>query len=563
MTDVFFPPAYILIFGAFVLPFVSGWARSALILALPLLTLAAIWTVGDGVQLTQPFLDYDLELVEGSNLSRLFATIFAIMAFAGGLFALNRDNVMEMSAAFAYAGSAIGVALAGDLITIFIFWELMAVASTLVVWSARTPESNRAAMRYALIHLFGGVVLMMGVVAYAQQTGSIDFVAMTPNTFATWAILIGFLINTGAPPLSAWLPDAYPEASWSGTVFLSAFTTKTAVYVLLVGFAGTELLIWIGLYMIFYGIIYALLENDIRRILAYSIINQVGFMVVGAGIGTEMAINGAAAHAFAHIIYKALLLMSAGSVMFMTGGKRKCTDVGGLFQSMPLTTVAGIIGALAISAFPLTSGFISKSMTNQAAFDEGMAFTWFCLLAASAGVFLHAGIKFPWFVFFQKDSGLRPKDPPWNMKAAMVLFSVLCIWLGVQPGPLYAMLPFPTDYQPYTQAHVYEMLQLLLYSGLAFFVLLNLMKRTLTITLDFDWLYRKLAVDVAARMTKSLCRFMGLFSMLKNKLVTLAITVATEHHNPRGILARTTPAGVMTLWVLVLLCAYLVIYLFV
>jgi len=563
MIEVPFPPAFILIGGAFLLPMVRGYMRKALTLALPLITLAAIWTVNDGVQITQPFLDYTLELVQGSNLSRLFATIFAIMAFAGGLFALNRDNVTEMTAAFVYAGSAVGVALAGDLITVFIFWELMAVASTVVIWSAQTEASRRAAMRYALIHLFGGVVLMVGVVAYAQQTGSIDFVAMTPDSFATWAILIGFLINTGAPPLSAWLPDAYPEASWSGTVFLSAFTTKTAVYVLLVGFAGTQFLIWVGLYMIFYGIIYALLENDIRRILSYSIINQVGFMVVGVGIGTEMAINGAAAHAFAHIIYKALLLMSAGSVVYMTGGKRKCTDLGGLFQSMPLTTIAGIIGALAISAFPLTSGFISKSMTNQAAFDQGLSFVWFSLLAASAGVFLHAGIKFPWFVFFQKDSGLRPKDPPWNMKAAMIFFSFLCIWLGVQPGQLYALLPFPTDYQPYTQAHVYEILQLLLYAGLAFFVVLKLMKRTLTITLDFDWFYRKLMVDIGTRLTANICAFNARCSAIKTKVINAVITFASEHHNPRGVLARTTPAGVMTLWVLVFLCAYLVIYLFI
>lgn len=563
MTDVLFPPALILILGAPLLLIIGGWGRKALILGLPLLTLGAIWQVPDGVQLTTQFLDYELELVQGSNLSRLFATIFAIMAFAGGLFALNQSRTIELVAALAYAGSAIGVALAGDLFTVFVFWELMAVGSTLVIWTAQTEESRRAAMRYAAIHLLGGVVFMVGLVAYAQDKGSIDFVAMHADSFATWMILAGFLINTGAPPLSAWLPDAYPEASWSGTVFLSAFTTKTAVYVLLVGFAGTQALIWIGLYMIFYGIIYALLENDMRRILAYSIINQVGFMVVGAGIGTEMAINGAAAHAFTHIIYKALLLMSAGSVMYMTDGKRKCTDLGGLFQSMPLTAIAGIIGALAISSFPLTSGFVSKSMTNQAAYDLGLAFVWFSLMAASAGVFLHAGIKFPWFVFFQKDSGLRPKDPPWNMKAAMMLFSFLCIWLGVQPGPLYALLPYPTEYEAYTSAHVFEMLQLLLYAGLAFFVLLPLMKRTLTITLDFDWLYRKLAFDIVSQLANDTSKFNSRFGALKNAMVTLVVNLATEHHNPRGSLARTTPAGVMAFWVVVVLATYLVIYLFV
>lgn len=566
-SDVFmslpFPPALILILGAPLLLIIGGWGRKALLLGLPLLTLGAIWQVPDGVQITTTFLDYQLELVQGSNLSRLFATIFAIMAFAGGLFAMNQSRTIELVSAFAYAGSAIGVALAGDLFTVFVFWELMAVGSTLVVWAARTEASRRAAMRYALIHLLGGVVFMVGLVAYAQQTGSIDFVTMRADSFATWMILAAFLINAGAPPLSAWLPDAYPEASWSGAVFLSAFTTKTAVYVLLVGFAGTEALIWIGLYMIFYGIVYALLENDMRRILSYSIINQVGFMLVGAGIGSEMAINGVAAHAFAHIIYKALLLMSAGSVMYMTDGKRKFTDLGGLFQSMPLTALAGIIGALAISSFPLTSGFVSKSMTSLSAYEAEMAFTWFFLMAASAGSFLYVGIRFPWFVFFQKDSGLRPKDPPWNMKAAMMLFSFLCIWIGVQPEPLYALLPYPTDYEPYTAAHVFEMLQLLLYSGLAFFVLLPLMKHTLTITLDFDWLYRKLLFGIAERAGAAIAKFLGAFTAIKNLVVTGIISIATEHHNPRGILARTTPAGVMAFWVVMVLVAYLVIYLFI
>ncbi len=399
------------------------------------------------------------------------------MAFGGGLYALGQPSRLELPAAYFYAGSAVGVALAGDLVTLFVFWELMAIGSTLVIWSAGTRAAYAASLRYAMIHLAGGVVLFAGVAGTVAATGETTFAAMAPDSVAHWLILIGFLVNAGAPPLSAWLPDAYPEGSWSGTVFLSAFTTKAAVYVLLRGFPGTELLVWIGLFMVFYGIVYALLENDMRRILAYSIVNQVGFMVAGIGIGTEMALNGAAAHAFTHIIYKALLLMSAGAVLLATG-RRKCSELGGLFHSMPLTTICGSIGALAISSFPLTSGFVSKSMVTQAAADGGLLAVWLLLAAASAGVFLHAGIKFPWFVFFQKDSGLRPPDPPASMRWAMVLFAFLCIALGVWPEPLYRMLPYPVHYQPYTAAHVLTQLQLLLFSGLAFFVLLGWLKRT-------------------------------------------------------------------------------------
>ena len=552
-----FPPGLALIVGAFLLPVTSGRLREILALGLPLLTLTLVWTTPDGSGGSVPFLDYSLEPMRSDALSRLFAIVFAIMAFAGALFALYQARVTELSAAFAYSGAAIGVAFAGDLITVFVFWEVMALASTLVLWTAGSEKAYRASFRYIVMHLLGGVLLMAGIIDYAATTGSIAFNAMELGDRATWLILGGFLINVAAPPLSAWLPDAYPEASPSGMVFLSAFTTKTAVYVLLRGFPGTELLIYLGLCMIFYGIIYALLENDMRRILAYSIVNQVGFMVTGIGIGTEMALNGAAAHAFAHIIYKALLLMSAGSVLYMTG-KRKCSDLGGLFQTMPLTCICGTIGALAISSFPWTSGFVSKSMISQAAGDEHMAVVWLLLTAASAGVFLHAGIKFPWFVFFQKDSGLRPPDPPWNMRAAMVFFAFLCIFLGVVPGPLYALLPYPVDYVPYTGGHVLGMLQLLLFSGLAFFLLLPLMKRTLTISLDVDWFYRRVGAALARALVESLSVVRSELEWMLRRRLDAWLRRVFHLHGPQGPLARTWQTGSTVLMVTVLFAVVLI-----
>ncbi len=559
MTDGFaIPPGLVMIIAGLVLPFCKGHTRTAVLLGGPLLALMAVWSLPDGVSLIYGYLGYDLVLVKADALSRIFATIFCIMGFGGGLFALNQGRTTELSAAFVYAGSAVGVTFCGDLISLFIFWEIMAVASTIVVWCGG-EGARKAGIRYASVHFLGGVLLMAGIAGEISATGSIEFNSMVPDTTARWLILAGFLINAGAPPLSAWLPDAYPEGSWSGTVFLSAFTTKTAVYVLMRGFPGAEILIFVGLYMIFYGIVYAILENDMRRILAYSIVNQVGFMVCGIGIGTEMALNGAAAHAFAHIIYKALLLMSAGSVLLMTG-KRKCTDLGGLFRTMPLTAICGIIGALAISAFPFTSGFVSKSMISQAAADQHMMIVWMLLAAASAGVFLHAGIKFPWFVFFQKDSGMRPDEPPWNMKAAMVFFSFLCIIIGIIPGPLYALLPYTVEYVPYTGSHIVSQLQLLLFSGLAFFLLLGMLKRTLTITLDFDWFYRGLgrvlAVEFDSKSTKA-------WAAVADRLYrTASRFVATlyRHHGPHGVLARTWPTGSMAFWATFLLGTYLIAY---
>jgi len=503
MFEIILPPAFILLIGALLVGLVRPVLRPVVVLGAPLLTLYAIWQLSDGVLQTAPFLGYQIELVEASSLRRLFATIFAIMLFVGALFAYRQAKWWELAAAQAYAAGAIGVSFAGDLITLFLFWELMAIFSTVVVWCGSTDAARRAGVRYAVMHLLGGVILKIGIEGMMVHTGSIAIQPIALDTFYGWMILAGVLINTAAPPVSAWLADAYPESTPSGTVFLSAFTTKTAVLALILLFPGQQILIWIGLYMIFYGIIYALLENDMRRILAYSIVNQVGFMVCGIGIGTEMAINGAAAHAFAHIIYKALLMMSAGSVLYMTG-RRKCSELGGLIHSMPITAACGIIGALAISAFPFTSGFISKSMISQSAADEHLMWVWLLLAAASAGVFLHAGIKFPWFVFFQKDSGLRPKDPPWNMRAAMILFAAACVLLGLFPEWLYSLLPYPVDYVPYTASHVVTQLQLLLFAGLAFFALLPLMKRTPTISLDTDWLWRVAGPKWARRVLAAL-----------------------------------------------------------
>ena len=317
--------------------------------------------------------------------------------------------------------------------------------------------------------------------------------------------------------------------------------------------------------MIMYGIIFALLENDIRRILAFSVVNQVGFMVCAVGIGTEMALNGAASHAFAHIIYKGLLFMCAGAVIYRTGFT-KCTDLGGLFRTMPLTAICGIIGALSISGFPLTSGFTTKTMISQAVADEGMITVYLLLAAASAGVFLHAGIKFPWFVFFQKDSGLRPKDAPWNMAAAMVIFSALCLFIGIFPETLYQLLPYENEYVPYKAGKVLFYIQLLLFSGLAFFLLLPLMKRTLTISLDTDWLWRVMfrKIGEAAYNTAENVgtAFENKAQIAAGHLGTFAKRHLGSSNNKElsGVFSRTWTIGTTALWVVVLLTVYVLLY---
>jgi len=484
-----FPPAALLIIGALLVPFIKGNARNWYVIILPAVAFYLISQLQVGSSWQVHFFGFDLTFLRVDKLSKVFGYIFTLNAVAAFVYAFYlKDSTQHMAALF-YIGSAIGVVFAGDLVSLYFFWEIMAVASTFLILARKTKKAQAAGMRYILLHIFGGLCLLAGMVIYITQTGSIAFDAMTDRNLGTYLILIGILVNAAAPPLHAWLPDAYPEATVTGGVILSAYTTKTAVYTLVRGFPGWEVLIVVGCMMTLYGIIYALLENDMRRILAYSIINQVGFMVTGVGIGTMMSLNGTVAHAFCHIIYKALLWMSAGSVLYMVG-KSKCTDLGGLYKTMPWTLIFGAIGALSISSFPATSGFTSKSLIIDGAIHEHLVWVWLVLEVASAGVFLHAGIKFPYFVFFAKDKGLRPGETNKPMLIAMAFLAFMCIFLGLYPQPLYNILPYEVHYQAYTFNHVIAQLQLLMLSALVFFLFLKLLKRTETISLDTDWFYR-------------------------------------------------------------------------
>ncbi len=487
------PPALLFIGGSLLFPFLRGKVKAAYLMLLPVLAFYTLTQIPEGRHWVVPLFDYDLVLGRIDRLSRVFGYIFSLISFIGAIYALRVKDDVQHVAGFMYAGGAIGVTLAGDLLTLYIFWELMAVASTFLILARRTRRSQRAAYRYILVHVFGGLCLLAGIVLTIQQTGSTAFEHMTLSGAASWLMFIGIAVNAAIPPLHAWLQDAYPEATVTGAVFLSAFTTKSAVYVMARGFAGTELLIYLGAIMTVLPVFYAEVENDIRRVLSYSLMNQVGFMMCGVGLGTQLAINGAVSHAFCHILYKALLFMSAGSVLHVTG-KIKCTEIGGLYRTMPITCMMCIVGAASISAFPLFSGFVSKSMIISSAGHGHYVLIWLMLQFASAGVIAHAGIKVPFFTFFGHDSGIRAKEPPLNMLIAMGIAAFLCIFIGVYPAPLYAILPYPVDYVPYTGAHVVGQFQLLLFGIFAFYLLLKsgyYPSEVNAINLDTDWFYRK------------------------------------------------------------------------
>ncbi len=493
MTINALPPALILILGGLLVPFFKGRARQVWLLVLPLISFANLLQIPDGTHWVYPFLSDQVVLGRVDKLSLIFGYIFHIVAFLSALYAWHVNDTVQNVAGTVYAGAALGAIFAGDMFTLFVFWEMLTVSATFLILARRTGKALGAGFRYFMVHVAGGLCLLAGIIMHVAQTGSMAFDLIGLDSTASWFIFVGIGVNCAWPILHPWLTDAYPEATITGTIFLSAFTTKTAVYALARAFPGTEELIIIGAAMAAFPIFYAVIENDLRRVLAYSLINQVGFMVVGIGIGTALSINGAIAHAFNDILFKGLLFMTMGAVMYRTG-KINATDLGGLYKSMPWTCAFCIVGAASISAFPLFSGFVSKSMVMEAAAHGDMRWVWFILLFASAGVFHHAGIKIPFFAFYSHDSGLRCKEAPLHMLLAMGISATLCILIGCFPQYLYKLLPYATEYQPYTTSHVLAQTQLLFFSALAFTLLLLAgiyPPEIRSLNVDADWIYRK------------------------------------------------------------------------
>jgi len=499
MTSSFIHPALIMIIGALILPFVRGPLRKPYLLLVPVITFATVLMMSTmhGNHGVVHFMDWQLVFGRIDKLANVFAFIMALMCIIGTLYGLHVDNAGEHMAAWFYVAGSLGTIYCGDYLSLFLFWEMMAFSSTFLIWYRRGEKSLAAGYRYLLIHTLGGVILLFGIMLRYQATGSIEFTLLdvkNPQLY-TWLIMIGFGLNAAIVPLHSWLPDAYSEASFNGSVFMCAFTTKTAVYTLARSCAGFDILVILGVVMAIYGVIYAVMENDIRKLLAWSIVSQVGYMVAGVGIGTQMAINGTCAHAVAHILYKSLLFMGTGSVLYMTG-KSKFTELGGLYKKMPATFIYTIIGCLSISAAPFFAAYISKSMIIVAGFEEHLNWASWLLMFGATGTFMYNGLKLPYFLFFGKDNcseetKAKAADPTWNMQMAMATGAVLCIIVGSFPHYLYSMLPYSVDYNPFTLYHFAETMQIMGFAALAFFTLKKYLQPEDKICLDMDWFYRK------------------------------------------------------------------------
>lgn len=556
------PVGLTLIAGGLLAAVTRGRLRDVVTIAAPLLVLGQLVALDPGDYVPLEVLGRTLVLMHVDRLSLLFGYVFAIATLLSAIYALQVNDAAQRVAAPIYAGCALAAVFAGDMLTLFAFWELSAIASVVLIWARRTERAYRAGMRYLAVQFVSGMLLLAGALVHEADTGSLAFQFIGLAAPGGALLLAAFGIKASFPLLHNWLQDAYPEATEAGTVVLSAFTTKLGIYALARAFPGTEMLIWVGTAMTAFPIFYAVIENDLRRVLAYSMTNQLGFMVVGIGLGTDMALNGAVAHAFADIIFKALLFMSMGAVLLRTGTVNG-TSLGGLYKSMPWTAGFCIVGAASISAFPLFSAFVTKSMIMESAVEQGHVAVWLVLLFASAGVFHHAGIKIPYFAFFGHDAGIRCREAPGNMLVAMALAAALCIGIGVFPGTLYALLPWTVDYKPYTTSHVLAQLQLLVFSAMAFAVLMRTgiyPPELRSVNLDSDWVYRRFGPAVAGVCASGLSRGLAGLGAAARSLSGAGLEWTRRWHGHDAPLARTLSTGAMALWISALLAAYLVMY---
>ena len=551
----------------------QGLALAAPVAALIMLLLAT----RDTDLASMGMLGFDMVLYRVDSLSFIFGLAFLIAAFINAVYALHQDSQLEDSMALAYMGAAVAACFCGDFISMFVFWELTAVTSVFLIFASGTRAAYKAAMRYLGLHVLSGVLLLFGAMQIYFDTGDMSIRALELGDPGVLLVFLAFGIKAGFPFLHTWLADAYPKATVTGTVILSAFTTKLAIYALARTFAGEQSLIWIGAIMTVYPVFFAVVENDLRKVLSFSLNNQLGFMVCAIGVGTPLALNGAAAHAFCHIMYKSLLFMSMGAVLYRTG-TTKATELGGLYRTMPWTTLFCLVGAASISAFPLFSGFVSKSLTMSAVAGGGFLIPWLMLLFASAGVLEHSGIKIPYFAFFGHDGGKRPKEAPFNMLLAMGAAAFICVGVGLPaflPGFgydwLYSILPYADDpytmrYEPYTGDHILTQMQLLVLAILAFVILQRVgayppEKRG--IILDTDIVYRKAGYGLArwtgTVWTKASPAIGSVFSAMSAR----AFLRLEAAFSPRGTLAKGGLNSGMAVWTAILLGLTLLVTFFI
>jgi len=492
LIDSFLHPATAFFILGLILPLFHGRSWRWVLFLPPVLAIVLVLRMHLGSFWVVSYVGQDLVLGRVDPLSYLFLILFAIVSLICTIFAHHVHTKAHHAASLFFMGAAFGCLLAGDYWTLYIFWQFMTVSSSFLIWLSGRPRSAEAGFRYMLVLLLSSVLLLAGILLRESATGTFVFGPAESSLMFhyDWLILAAFCINAAVVPLHAWLTDAYPESTIPGAVFLSVFTVKTAVYALTRCFVGLDILFFLGAVMAMYGAFFALTANNIRRILAYLMVSQGGFMLAGIGMDTKMALNGAMTMAYANTFYNALLFMAAGALVYAAGDEH-LSRLGGLAKRFPTIVVFFMIGALSMSCLPLLNGFIGTPMILEALWAKSPAPA-FALAVALAGTFLAVGIRIPWFAF-RSGEAKEEKPPgkvPLNMIVAMGLASAFCFIQGVFPHLLYRLLPFPVEGSPFTLRKVVIALLFLCLVSLFFLPLKKALVPGARRLPDFDLLYR-------------------------------------------------------------------------
>ena len=538
------PPFVIYLVGAGLLAIVGEKVRKYYAIGFALLGLLSVLTLKTGMELNTTYIGFNISYLYVDKLSLIVGYAFSLIGLLAVIYSFKGSKSLQISGLL-YTGCAIGAVFAGDFLTLYIFWELVALTGAALIFLKKDEESRKAGLRYLYFHIIGGVLLLGGIMFNYMDTHNFLITKTTPG-IATTLMLLGIGVNCAFVLLHTWLPDSYPKAPFMASVFLSVYTTKTAVYMLARTSSGLDFVAYMGAAMAVFGVCMALMQNNARKLLSYHIISQVGYMVAAIGIGTAIGINGGIFHLFNHIFYKALLFMTIGAIIYKLG-EEQLTDLGGLFRKMPFTATFAVIASLSIAGFPLFNGFASKHMIFEAA--HGNDIIYLLLELAAVGTAL-SFLKFCYFGFFRKtdrpiDTKIDEAHP--SMLIAMGSAAFVCVLIGVYPALITNILPFAAEAKIYEASGVIGSLLLFGVTIALFFVGLSYFEPHKRMIYDFDVIYIKV-IDYLYIIPRALDWINNLYETAQIKVAQAIKNVRYSSQFISDFISNTVFAFFIDMW---------------